>query len=491
MSTQPRTIIIVGAGFSGTVLAVNLMRLAMSQPLRIVLIEAAHVARGIAYQRQLYPYLLNVTAARMSATPDDPHEFLAFARGWQADLTGDAFVPREVYGAYLEALLQRAEREAAPGVTLQRTPGLAIALERAHREREICVHLADGRQLRADEVVLATGNPAPAPLRGEQALRGSARYVADPWARPLRFRAGESVLLVGTGLTMADVALAAVAQQPGALRLHALSRHGLLPAAQSATRPCDTAPPDLAALLAEPHLELHRLSRRLRALTREFVARGGDWREIVASLRERVPEVWARLPLRARSRFLRHLRPYWDAHRHRMPLPQWTQLQELRASGALKVEAGHLLDLAPAGRRILASWRPRGAPGTRTLEVDRVVNCTGPDFDATRTRDRLLHSLLAQGHATPDPLRVGLLTTPEGALIDAHGLPAHHLYYLGPRLRASYWETTAVAELRGHALKLARHLLLQQGGRESYPQADLVRSRQTLPVRLRLAAVTR
>ena len=85
---------------------------------------------------------------------------------------------------------------------------------------------------------------------------------------------------------------------------------------------------------------------------------------------------------------------------------------------------------------------------SQTLLVDRVVNCTGPDYDLRRTRQPLWRSLLAQGLACPDPLGVGLVTDEFGALTDASGHGAANLYYVGPMLRATHWETTAVPELR-------------------------------------------
>ena len=117
------------------------------------------------------------------------------------------------YGEYLESLLLAAEYGAPAGTVLQRLVGIAVAIERLHRGAGFRVHLADGRRVHADEVVLATGNPPPAPLPGHERLRGSARYVPDPWQAPPRFDPGESVLMVGTGLTMADVVLAGLPRE--------------------------------------------------------------------------------------------------------------------------------------------------------------------------------------------------------------------------------------------------------------------------------------
>ncbi len=133
MSSTTRNLVIVGAGFSGTSLAVNLLRLPGAGPLNIILIERAQFARGLAYARLKYPYLLNVPAGRMSATAEDPGEFLNFARRSHPDATASDFLPRELYGEYLESLLLAAEYGAPAGTVLQRLVGIAVAIERVHR----------------------------------------------------------------------------------------------------------------------------------------------------------------------------------------------------------------------------------------------------------------------------------------------------------------------------------------------------------------------
>jgi uncharacterized NAD(P)/FAD-binding protein YdhS len=456
MSGSPRTIAIVGAGFCGTTLAVNLLRLARAQAVRITLIERAQFARGLAYSRLKYPYLLNVPASRMSANPDDAGEFLEFARRSRPEASGSDFLPRELYGEYLESLLRTAESAAAPGAFLQRLVGVAVAVERTHRRAGFHVYMADGRSVHADEVVVATGNPAPGAMPGHEKLRGSTRYIADPWQAPPRFRAGESVLVVGTGLTMADVILAGAPAGRHRVQIHAISRRGLMPAAQT-----PFAADSLKELLPRPDEaagSLVRLSREVRRLALELSQRGEDWRRVITRIREVAPELWQHMSPAARRQFVTHLRPYWDIHRHRIPESTAATLRDLQQDGQLQVHAGRILGFEPAGKLIEVTYRPRGQHHRTTLRVDRVVNCTGPNYDVTQTPERLLRGLLAQGVATPDRLHLGLATDHLGRLIGAHGNVTRDLYYVGPLLRARDWESTAVTELRVHVQRLARHL---------------------------------
>lgn len=458
VNPPPRTVVIVGAGFCGTVLAINLLRGAYGGPLRVMLVDRAQMGRGVAYASRGFPYLLNVPAGRMSARAAEPLEFLQFAQRHLPHACADDFLPRDLYGAYLEASLAAAEHTCAPQVELERVYGSALAIERRHPGPGLEVHLANGRTLSADAVVLACGNPPPAALPAARGLRASSRYVADPWATPPVIGAGETVLIVGTGLTMADVVLAGEAATHGGFSVHALSRRGLIPPSQShtAARPHDDR--EVAALLRAASVSVLRLMRATRTLCAGIAERGGDWRDAITLVRTLAPQLWQRLTLRERRRFLRHVRPYWDLHRHRLPEGSRAALDRLGAAGTLQTHAGRLLALEAAGRQIRATWRVRGSAQVTALLVDRVINCTGPDYDAGRTREPVLRSLIAQGLASADCLGLGLATDELGALVGSQGRPAPDLFYLGPMLRPAHWETTAVPELREHAARLAQHL---------------------------------
>jgi uncharacterized NAD(P)/FAD-binding protein YdhS len=201
----------------------------------------------------------------------------------------------------------------------------------------------------------------------------------------------------------------------------------------------------------------------VRELVHDTERRGGDWREAITFVRNIAPALWQRLPLRERRRMLRHLRPYWDVHRHRLPAETFARLRFLRKQQKLNIHAGRLLGFEPVGRQVRVTWRPRGGNETQALIVERVINCTGPDYSARRSRDPLMRSLLLQGLAVADPLELGIRTGALGALLDSSGRAAANLFYVGPMLRADHWEATAAHELRGHAERLASYLTAPVG----------------------------
>ncbi len=204
---------------------------------------------------------------------------------------------------------------------------------------------------------------------------------------------------------------------------------------------------------------MRRLTRALRSLAGEIVAGGGDWREAIAAIRPQLPHVWRDLDARRRAQFLRHLRAYWEAHRHRVPAGPLAAVRSLERLGILEVHAGRLDALRIVDEVVEVQWRPRGASRNRAWLVDRVVNCTGPDHRVARHPEPLVKSLLANGLIRPDALSLGIDVAADGRVISRDGTPLHSLYYLGPWLRARDWEATAVPELREHAARLAQHLV--------------------------------
>ena len=452
-----RTIVIVGGGFCGSVLATMLLRRPPAAPTRLVLIERGErVARGVAFATRDHPYLLNVPAGRMSADPADPLEFLRFVQRRLPDAGADSFLPRALYGDYIEESLLAARLAAPRHLCLDVIRASVTAIGRTRRSLPLRVRLDDGSELYGDDLVLAVGNPPPRRLAVAEQLAGHPAYVEDPWTLSATAGSGERLFLIGTGLTMVDVVLAAAARADGG-SFHALSRHGLIGSRQAAFRP-DALRANGEAVMMAAAPSPRRMLRAARALAKDAVAEGGDWREAINFVRGVAPALWQRMSETDRARFLRHARPYWDVHRHRLPEAALTRITHLRQTGRLQVHAGRIesMQAEPAG--VAIGWRPRGRAGLERTVVDRVVNCTGPDYDLNRTGDSLLRSLVRQGLIVPDAHGLGLRTGRHGAVIDAEGWPATNLHYLGPMLRADHWEATAAMELASHAQRLAEHL---------------------------------
>jgi len=456
-SRTPRVIAIVGGGFSGISVACHLLRQPTSAPLRIVIYEPrAEIGAGVAYAPRDYPYPLNVAAGHMSLDASNPGDFLDFARSQGVAAAAGDYLPRQLYGEYLRARFEKARTSAPSHLQALHYRARALQLRRATDGRWE-LWLDDGSAQRADEVVLALGNPPPTQLPQLKPVASTVYSVDDPWS--LGSCAHEniaSVLLVGSGLTMIDAALRLAAIRPRVRHIHVLSRHGLLPEPQ-ASEPHAAIKPALDGLLV-PGLSARQLSRVSRQVVNNITDAGGDWREFFALLRPRLPGLWQSLDARERARFLRHLRAYWDVHRHRVPPGPLAAVRALERLGVLQVHAGRLESLRLLDDSVEVQWRPRGAARARAWLVDRVVNCTGPDPLVTRNPDPLVQASIAAGWIRPDALGLGIDIDVDGRVIARDGTPVDSLHYLGPWLRARDWEAAAVPELRVHAARLASKL---------------------------------
>ena len=447
-----RTIAIVGAGFCGTTLAIHLLRAAPVTIGRLLLIERVErEIGGVAYSTGSASHTLNVPAGRMSAFEEDPDDFLRFVREREPSLTGGSFVPRRAYGEYLAARLEEARRSS--DLPMSRIAGNVVDLsEETDRVR---LRLQDGRVLVADEAILAIGNFPPSdPPVDDGSFYASLRYARDPWSRDaLELDRSDDVLLLGTGLTMCDIALALRDVDHGG-RIHAVSRRGLLPQAHrvSAKPPPHLAPPP--GLDRWPNTALGLL-RALRREVREKAAAAVDWREVVTSIRDDTPALWRRLETDERRRFLQRLRPYWETHRHRSSPETAFGIESMIESDRLEVIAGRVEGYDEDADGVVVTIRRRHSATTERIRVGKVINCTGPDTDLARVDDPLVQALRHDGLARPDELGLGLDTDDDGRLLDRDGRASRHLFLVGPLRKGLLWENTAVPELRAETRRLA------------------------------------
>jgi uncharacterized NAD(P)/FAD-binding protein YdhS len=449
------TVAIVGGGASGTLLASHLLRAGGA---RVVLIERGErIGRGVAYGTTFAGHLLNVPAASLTALPGDPEHFLRYARAEHDPATSlTTFVPRRVYGAYLEHVLRDSERAAAPGATLVRWRGEVVDVASGSAARPWLMTFADGCRAHADRVVLALGNlpPRDPALASGEWPADPTRYISDPWrAGALARRAPGTVLLIGTGLTMVDIALELQAHTPGQ-RIIALSRGGLYPH----THRVGGAAPSQGVPIPEPVPSITALLRFVRTAAVVAEIGGGDWRDAVNALRPVTTELWAALPESEQRRFVDRLARYWEVHRHRLAPDAASGMEELRDSGALTLASGRIDAVTEAAGGIDVTLRARGGGEPRELRVAAIVNCTGSTGNVLAGGSRLLEALCASGIARPHPLALGLDTRADGALVDAHGREHDTLFTLGPLRRGELWETTAIPEIRAQALALAGRL---------------------------------
>ena len=428
---------VVGGGAGGTLVAIQLLRQARSL-FSIVLVEGGEkLARGVAYSTSEPDHLLNVPAGKMSALPDVPDHFARWAGAPDA-----AFVSRGCYGDYLEQTLRESIARAPRGVSLEIRSATAASASLV--ESGIRLQLVRHGHLDARAAVLALGNfPSADPPVDDGGLYASDRYGRSPFLPGALdgIDPEATVVFLGSGLTMVDAALALRARGHRG-PLDAISRHGLAPQTHGTARP------------SRARIGAIGVRGLLRALRVE-VARGGDWRAIFDGFRPATQRIWVRLPIAERERFLRHLRAYWEAHRHRMAPAVGQAIAAMRASGQLSIHAGRVASFALERDGTLVRFRPRGSRELREISCARVINCTGPATRIDEARSSLVSSLLSSGLARPGCLGIGFATDGDGAVVGASG---GRLFTLGSMRRGELWESTAIPELREQARCLAARI---------------------------------
>lgn len=437
-SDRQAPVAIVGGGFSGTMVAAQLARRGIAS----VLIETTDRAGlGTAYSTREPAHVLNVRAEAMSAWADDPGHFAHFFEGQGGDPLG--FAERRLFGRYLRSILD--EAVASGCVSVVRGTAMAARPDGA----EWLVELAGEPPLRASALVLAQGNQPPQPFAKDGP---SARFIDNPWGEAAReaveaaASSSAPVLLIGTGLTMVDMVLSldAAAHQG---RIIALSRRGLIPRGHADLAPSPVEQADV------PHGSVTALWRWLR---KRSAAVG--WRAAIDALRPHSQSIWRSLDREQQDRFLRHARPWWDVHRHRIAPEVSERLRALAESGQLEVIAGRIAGIREQEDALGVQIRRRGRSEPESFHVAYAFNCTGPLGSIKRTSDPLLQQLLDAGLARPDSLGLGL-DVDDGARVDG----AARLWALGPLTKGRFWEIVAVPDIRDQAAQVAEDIAMELG----------------------------
>jgi len=436
-----RTVVIAGGGASGTLVATHLLR--RSDEARVVVIEPRErIGPGVAYSTQCPDHVLNVPAKAMSAFAGKPGDFVDWLRaGGYGDYDANAFVPRGIYGAYLSATARTAF--AAAGERFRHVRSEAIAVDAT--ARGVDVRTSDGSTIAADAFVLATGNAAPSAWpRISESARASGRYFGSAWAHgALEVEdPGEVVLLLGSGLTAVDAVLE-LRHNGHRGPIYMVSRRGLLPHEH---RLFD-APPE-----ADPEAESMRdLVETLRG--------GANWRVALDGMRPKTNALWQALTLAEQRRFVRHVMPYWNVHRHRMAPQVAKTLAELIAADRLRSLAGKTGPVDATANGLQVAIDLRGGEGAFVLEAGRVINCSGPQHDFRKLPQPLIRQMLASGAMTPYVLDIGIVVDANGALVDADERPSDRCFAIGPIRYGTLIETTAIPEIRAQAEELADLIL--------------------------------
>jgi uncharacterized NAD(P)/FAD-binding protein YdhS len=461
--SQSADILIIGGGLSGTMLAVQLLRLPGRR--KVLIIEPrAELGRGEAYSAVELGHTLNGNAARMSVDPDNPDDLTQWLTehiaggGWPESAEQDVpvselFAPRGLFGVYVQQRLAEARKVGAQtGSSVEHIRAEVIDLQ--VEADSVQLTLSDGQSLRGSRAVLATGM-FPAARTPQKTSSGLNAAALDPWdvAAMRQLDPQATVLIIGSGLTMVD-AVVSLEQAGHRGPIEVFSRHGLLPHVRRQ-------PPGWIDFLSDDHSirTPRQLLRELRRHCRAAIAQGIDWQAPLDTVRVHIARLWSQATDTQRRQFVRHVRPWWESHHHRSPPLSAALVERLYKEGRLRIQAASFkgLETSPDGG-VRIRIRRRGESQTCVVQGAALINSSGIEYDWRRVARPLPQQLLARGLVQSGPLALGIAAAIDGAVLDTDGRAASRLFAMGPPLRGMWWESTAVTDVALQAKALAMRL---------------------------------
>ncbi|UEH06435.1 FAD/NAD(P)-binding protein [Pseudomonas sp. HN8-3] len=458
-STRVADVLIIGGGLSGTMLAVQLLRLPGTR--RILVIEPrAELGRGEAYSAVELGHTLNGNAARMSVDPDNPDDLTQWLTdyiaggGWpesdqQHVPISELFPPRGIFGLYAQQRLAEAKALSTSTVEHIRAEGVDLQVDAA----STLLTLDNGEQLRGTFAVLATGMfpAARTPLTESSGLNAAAM---DPWdvQAMTQLDPQSTVLIIGSGLTMVD-AVVSLEQAGHRGPIEIFSRHGLLPHVRKQPPSWDD------FLAADYNLRSPRqLLREVRRQCQFALAQGIDWQAPLDTVRGHIARLWSQASEPQKRQFVRHVRPWWESHHHRSPPLSAQLVTRLQAEERLRIRAASFKGLVPSDEGVAIAVRYRGGQEVTQVSGAALINSSGIEYDWRRVARPLPQQLLKRGLIRPGPLALGIAADAAGAVLDAQGHASQRLFAMGPPLRGMWWESTAVTDVALQAKALATKL---------------------------------
>ena len=454
MSRARPLVAIVGGGFSGAAVAFHLARL--GTPADIVVFEPrAQLGGGLAYGGDDPVHRVNVPATRMSLLPEDPDHFARWlaATGVLVDdpkafAGGEAYPRRREFGRYVAQTLR--PYLASGAIRHERTRVLSAAKAKGGWR----LRSEQGETVLADLLVIATTHPAPSLPPQLRAFGDDPGLVADPLIDGVvrSVEPDERVLIVGAGLTGADL-VAALDAQGHRAPITMISRRGLRARGRSLT----ACPPE-GDFLHPPARTATALLSNVRAAIRAAEAQGCSWQTVIEGVRNQGQDIWRALEPQARRRIVRHLRPYWDAHRFRAAPQIEAILDRKLRNGALELKRARLGTVTRDGAGYAVELRDLARRTAQTLRFDRILVAVGPSHREILRSQPFLTELGDAGSLVLDPTELGLATSRDGLAIGADGAADPTLFIAGPLARGTFGELMGLPQVAAYAQFIATRI---------------------------------
>ncbi len=403
----PKRIGIVGGGASAALFVIECRRRLDPSIELVVFDPTSETGRGRAYAGPDRGDLLNVPAALMSARSDDPQDFVEWLKTQgrsESSFEHWPYVNRAVYGDYIV--------DRVNSVPFVHIAARVIAVQ---KENDRFALTLDSQAMeRVDALIVATGYRSPDLSRDFAALVPVRDRVMISLDDLSNCQKSDEILIVGTGLTAIDVWRRV--RNAGDIQVDFISRRGLFPIAHE-DAPVPIQIPKLDTLTP---VQILRLVRNLKRETQ------AGWPSLAIAIRAQVRAIWRAWEPRERRRFFRHLRPYWEVIRHRMPQGIRAELDHDLKSGRVRVMAGRVKFAQRVNGRIQLELGLKNSSEVVAYTCDRIALAVGAPID--------------------EDLDLGGLGNERG------------LWFIGPPARSTLWEITALPDIREQVRQVVSEL---------------------------------
>ncbi len=359
--TTLKNVAIIGCGLSGLLVLHNIVHNYQNHnsSLKIrVFDNSPSFPKGTAYSTKSFNHLLNVRADGMGITFLDRVDFLIWLKKKGYQYQKNDFVPRKIFGNYLEEVLLQTRKKAEE-------KNIILEIERKEVENLKVTNnqfLIEGELY--DHCVLATGSK----------MKNSPNNF---WNLELeKFINDSEIHILGCGLTAIDAVVSLHEMNySGKIFLH--SRRGKLPQVHKILPTSDS--PKIPLELEDALLPLSKIFNKFT----QACKKSENWRATFDSFRPITQKFWSSLSLEKKQRFLRHCFRMWNIHRHRCPESQFKIVEKLIASERLFL-----------------------AKGTITNQ-NNIIDCTGFDY---RFQSELVMNLIDNKIVEKDSLSLGIIS---------------------------------------------------------------------------------
>jgi uncharacterized NAD(P)/FAD-binding protein YdhS len=393
-----KNIAIIGCGASGVAVFHHLIRNYQkeNQKISITIFDKNNFRnKGIAYSTTNINHLLNVPAYRMGIVDDDRYDFVKWLKANDYDYYDHDFVPRSIYGLYLESIMELSKIIASQkGIKYQ------FINEEITEIKSKKKYFLIGKKS-FNTCVLATGI---------ELKNNPKNFWFDQIENYLNYN---EVHILGSGLTSLDaITTLQDAGYKGTIFVH--SRKGLMPIPHNATG-SNHQKANSPLKSEDANLPLSQIFKKFK----ETCKNSPNWQDVFNSIRPITQELWKNFNVKKKEQFTRHCLRFWNVHRHRCPPIQYQKIEKLIHDKKL----------------FFTTTKP---------PTKKIINCTGFDFSFSNI---LIKNLIKFGIVKYDDLNAGIISVKP------------NFYIVGAANFGSIFETTAIPEITTQSHQVAQEIL--------------------------------